>query len=873
MKNILKNRHIKTGRAILVLLTILCSLLFIVSCPNPFIPSSDSNNGFGSSGGGGVGSPRMGTFRLQIADSQNQIAGSQMRISTSQIHSGRTIVPDFSPANLNYYRLQFGSLPAKDLQHNQLNSIQVPVGNYSLTVHAYTSAENRTNNRPAASGTTSVNITTGSSNSASVTLTPLGMTSGTGTFTWDIDFPADFENVRMDIQPVTTGTTATREFVAGTSPAPKSGENAKVDLAAGQYRITFTLQRPNTQPVVWRETLHVYQNIASHYHYIFEEAHFRRAIHDVTYNYNFAPYDTITRSYFFDEFQDESRRYRPGRTPGNWEFGGWYLDAGCNNKWDFTLTGDITLFAKWIGHPWLETNFPSVAFTQYDSFTPGAITVTITNRLPAATANATGIRIEIEQSGAYFELGGSLSVASLSPGGNTTFTVKPAAGLLIRPEPYTAVIRIFSNERDDPLEVNVSVSVEARWKGVRPVNTPFNSNSLIGGVPDPTRGWLAKVVTGQWLRQGVMIKEGSDEVIQLPVMGIQFTHSGFPQRTWHFIPAQNIGWTTLPGGIGRYRVAIYRDNSENRVIGNLYVEAYIPNNGVTAWFSATGHHYPVYLDGRNIPFGQFPGEGNNNPPVTFSGGPMPRQGFFRFPTGAPVLTLHISIDAYATYTYTEDVELMVPYLPYPIFQLGDVSSTGEFIEVGGRSDIFYWRECPCPPQVGFVCTSLDRNHFTDRSSISDNETIVSFGAGDVLGGHRQTSPNIIVRAYDPDEHGVYFHPAADGLDFDFQEIDSSHYRSQTLPLTVAGESVGTVTLLMSSHLQLENSNIITRVGVTVTYNFTNPEFLTYLTGVNASIGTGTMAPVTVSGSTGTITFTNLNHGPLTLNTEFVFPPQ
>ena len=341
----MKNYTKKTG-VILTSLIILCSLLFI-SCPNLFVPGSSAGGSSPSGLGSAPSGTGMGTLSLSVTiDSRS-----------------RTILPDFSSTTLNTYRLFFTGKPgvSSDQEidinsYSALSSFEVPAGVYtSLRVYAYTNTANRgasgSVGKYAAWGTLTKEIDLSGSQtiSDSITLSPAEpVAGGKGTFIYDITFPNGLTNVKMELTRV-GGSTTTKHFVISSAPQVDA-DDGKMELDPGQYRLRFTLERPNTQTVIWREVLHVYQNMESKYEYEFEEDHFRKLSYTVTFDFNDSVREPLEISYFYDSFTSESGKNPANPTRDGHVFDGWHKNAAGTDPWVFgsNLTGPLTLYAKWI---------------------------------------------------------------------------------------------------------------------------------------------------------------------------------------------------------------------------------------------------------------------------------------------------------------------------------------------------------------------------------------------------------------------------------------------------------------------------------------------------------------------------------------------
>ena len=257
--------------------------------------------------------------------------------------TARTILPNTEPANLSY-TLDFYKAGTTELAHTEdrpysalSDNIYLKAGTYSVHITAWIT--DKAKQVAQGSADEPVEIIAGRNTACTVTLTAFGFVSGgRGTFSWNITLPNGITAAAMKIEPVSNGGTA--EQIKNLS----DNRTGSLDLAAGCYQITFTLTKPDYQPVIWLETLHLYQNMVSHFKHEFFDADFNINKYTITYFYN----DGITANV------KQTRAYGAAATePGNpgrmgYTFGGWFTDNG--NKWNFDtrIDRDLFLYAKWM---------------------------------------------------------------------------------------------------------------------------------------------------------------------------------------------------------------------------------------------------------------------------------------------------------------------------------------------------------------------------------------------------------------------------------------------------------------------------------------------------------------------------------------------
>jgi len=307
----------KTIKNILRLFLAACCLLF-ASCNDPSSSSSNDTD---------ISIPQgMGYVRLNVIMSNE-----------------RTIVPGTIKDDFLSYLFVFtntnNSAHDQNIPRSKAN-LSDPVflepGNYTLSVTAFMGAV-QTN--PAASGSVNLAVSPGSGINSTVLLRPF-TNAGNGTFRYNITIPAALgvSAANMKITPLSPNGTDEQTVNILTAG------NSTRTLNSGCYSVTFTLAKTNTETVIWRDVLYVYQNMESRFDYTFTEAHFSGINYEVTFVFNNGNIN-ITQ----DILRGEELNEPPEQTWDKGEFIGWYTDIAFTNKVTFpvTLTGDITLYAKW----------------------------------------------------------------------------------------------------------------------------------------------------------------------------------------------------------------------------------------------------------------------------------------------------------------------------------------------------------------------------------------------------------------------------------------------------------------------------------------------------------------------------------------------
>jgi len=167
-----------------------------------------------------------------------------------------------------------------------------------------------------------------------------------GTFNWNITLPAGVVAAEMTIESLTTD---------GSSQPPvnlvATNNFTRDNIPSDYYQLTLTFTRANSQNIVWKEVLHIYQNMTSVFVRDFEDIDFNASIYEVTFNFN---YEGAPNSYIRSVIHgNPTTTHAPGDRVG-YTFGGWYrhqTDFSEGNRWIFESTQilkDEVLYARWI---------------------------------------------------------------------------------------------------------------------------------------------------------------------------------------------------------------------------------------------------------------------------------------------------------------------------------------------------------------------------------------------------------------------------------------------------------------------------------------------------------------------------------------------
>jgi len=365
------------------LLAVFCSLFFISGCKEPFNTSNCLEEP-------GISIPQgMGYIRLMVKDANS-----------------RTIMPGSPFNNIEEYILEFKnpdySALDQDIPRNKDNltdPIFLQPGNYNLLVTAYL-----TGDLAVAEGKiTGITILAGKKEEYTVVLKPFNE-DGNGTFNWVITFEDSLEltAANMRIIPLSGGTPEQSvDFLSGTPPY--IGHSDEVSLVSGQYSLIFNLTNEKGISIVWREVLHVYQNLVSVFQYTFTEDYFNDPGFTVVIMPNNGELYT-THNYFYGSVL--SIPAEPSDLTG-YVFGGWFTDnITLQNEYIFpgTVTGDIVLYAKWVPvsyniHYEPNGGFGTMVFSSFNYNEPQALR---NNSFLKAGHSFTGWNTEINGSGTSY---------------------------------------------------------------------------------------------------------------------------------------------------------------------------------------------------------------------------------------------------------------------------------------------------------------------------------------------------------------------------------------------------------------------------------------------------------------------------------------
>jgi len=167
-------------------------------------------------------------------------------------------MPVLPGGNLSYY-LEFESVndPADNFSENWngIREITLDAGGWRLRVTLY-AHEGETRREIARSEWLNITIMAGGTTVYDVALVPVS--SGVGTFSWNIQFPASVTGAEMLITEIDTGDSETVVLVG-------AGAVDSIELPVGIYRVVFSLSGENGANAELSEILHIHPNLESRF--------------------------------------------------------------------------------------------------------------------------------------------------------------------------------------------------------------------------------------------------------------------------------------------------------------------------------------------------------------------------------------------------------------------------------------------------------------------------------------------------------------------------------------------------------------------------------------------------------------------------------
>ena len=233
------------GGKVLSFIFVIFALLF-VSCPDVFELPNIADNA------------ERGTLSLGIGRQE----------------TGRAILPSTALDDFVKFDLDFTARSAVNSSFSETwtsssGTVILDAGTWDISVTAYLDDGNGGFLEAAKGKLEGIAIPSGNLIAANIVLTPIA--AGQGTFSWDINYPANVAAASMEITRLdNTSYNETFYFIGSGTIV---GKNGNLILNAGEYRVVFKLSNGEEEASL-SEILHIYQNMESSYTQIFTEAHF-----------------------------------------------------------------------------------------------------------------------------------------------------------------------------------------------------------------------------------------------------------------------------------------------------------------------------------------------------------------------------------------------------------------------------------------------------------------------------------------------------------------------------------------------------------------------------------------------------------------------
>jgi len=314
------------------LLIVLFSL-FVISCPHSFDPPRGEQLPEG-----------CGSFTMYLADYPERT----IMPSTPELKDLAVIKLVFTPTPDNpALAVTVDRYPPAS--GNVLSPVILAAGTYDLTVSAY--KDSGKTRLAAIKSVTGIVITSGANINAAINLTAI-FSGGTGTFKWDITLntaPITVSSATMTIKD-------SDGVQKGAAVNLLSAHTGNRELDSGSYTVVFELTGNDHRTVVWNEILHVYSALDSEFKFTFSDEYFTRTHWDVTFDRNYLYGGSGIQSFLHGD--KAGKPTNPNRN--GFDFDDWYTESTCDNKYNFddnVITGNITLYARWIAQQVVKFEF------------------------------------------------------------------------------------------------------------------------------------------------------------------------------------------------------------------------------------------------------------------------------------------------------------------------------------------------------------------------------------------------------------------------------------------------------------------------------------------------------------------------------------
>ena len=213
----------------------------------------------------------------------NEAGKGTLVLAIGEDGAGRTILPatmldDFSSFTLDFTARSQGNTNFSRTWNSSSGTVELNVGTWDITVTAYlNSGEGEP--REAARGELKGIVVPSGGVTGVVPLYPV--TTGQGTFSWNIDYPASITEASMTITRIgNTSYESTFYFTGGETIIAKNGSIA---LEAGQYSVVLKLSNGEEEAAL-TEFLHIYRSMESVFTQSFSDAYFPDTLFKVIFD-------------------------------------------------------------------------------------------------------------------------------------------------------------------------------------------------------------------------------------------------------------------------------------------------------------------------------------------------------------------------------------------------------------------------------------------------------------------------------------------------------------------------------------------------------------------------------------------------------------
>ncbi|MCL2244017.1 MAG: SUMF1/EgtB/PvdO family nonheme iron enzyme [Treponema sp.] len=211
-----------------------------------------------------LGCPGYNELNTHPQDSENGF----LTINIGDSSENRTILPKNANINCNTFSLvltKLGNRIERDWTGGAV-SIELSPGSWDLTLTGYSDAQRQT---PLVYGSAN-GIVVGQSQTTSHTvyLQPAMVFDRTGTFIWNINYPADVTSASMVITPLNTSNGSPQQTINFTGGALKNNSSSPLTLNTGYYKVTFSMTG-GERPLGRVDYMHIYEGLESYFSFDF----------------------------------------------------------------------------------------------------------------------------------------------------------------------------------------------------------------------------------------------------------------------------------------------------------------------------------------------------------------------------------------------------------------------------------------------------------------------------------------------------------------------------------------------------------------------------------------------------------------------------